>query len=486
MRRIGMAALAALVIGWSAGERAAAELVKYQIPGTSSVVVLRGRYTVLPGGNASYTHPKLGQLKMDSRDVVDHKRLDEPDELFERYERGIKTAEDAMAAADFALRNGLVTKVYECATRAIELDPNNAHAASILDLKQKIDAVDFGDSKQEEEDLRKSVKIGRMRVSLSKHFILLHDTPETFDREKGRRKPRAEERLELLELVYESFLLKFYSRGIELEIPNERLKVVLFNEEADYDRFKLSISPDLASAIGFYDPKTNISYFYDHGSSGGFREIRDLVNDIQQAGADAGRVRDPRAKDLIRLGATLNLLIEIDRENSDIEVVSHECTHQMAGNTGLFPRHIMTPSWVHEGLATYFESPSEAAWSGIGAVNAERLPFYRALAENDPEHSHVDFIVSDEIFDLAGSHSSVLHGYSQAWGLTHFLVEKHFDELMAFYRKLGEMPPDVSLSADLLKELFDEVFESDRETLNIEYHSYMRQLKTEEEVVFGD
>ena len=41
------------------------------------------------------------------------------------------------------------------------------------------------------------------------------------------------------------------------------------------------------------------------------------------------------------------MLVEIERENSDIEVVSHETTHQMAGNTGLLPRNVLIPSWTH-------------------------------------------------------------------------------------------------------------------------------------------
>ena len=102
----------------------------------------------------------------------------------------------------------------------------------------------------------------------------------------------------------------------------------------------------------------------------------------------------------------------------------------MAGNTGLLPRHVRIPSWVHEGLATYFETPNGAMWSGIGAVNESRLSLYRAL-ERDREHSNIGFIVGDQIFDYAGSLGAKLHGYGQAWALTHFLMEKHFDKFIA-------------------------------------------------------
>src|SRR6202008_2671028 len=106
------------------------------------------------------------------------------------------------------------------------------------------------------------------------------------------------------------------------------------------------------------------------------------------------------AKENVQLADTLTMLIEVERENHDIEVVSHEATHQMAGNTGLLPRHVQIPSWVHEGLATYFESPREAAWSGVGAVNESRLRRYRGM-ERDKEHSNIQFITGDQIFDYA-------------------------------------------------------------------------------------
>jgi len=204
---------------------------------------------------------------------------------------------------------------------------------------------------------------------------------------------------------------------------------------------------------------------------------------MQQRKADAQRERGPGAADTVRLADTLTLLVDIAREDSDIEVVSHEITHQMAGNTGLLPRHVRVPSWVHEGLATYFETPNGASWSGIGAVNNSRLELYRVLAP-DREHSNIDFIVGDQIFDYAATHAGTVHGYSQAWGLTHFLMEKHFDRFMAFYRRLGEMPPDLILSAEALTELFDEAFEGhDRRELDAEWHRYMSRLRTDIELI---
>ena len=182
---------------------------------------------------------------------------------------------------------------------------------------------------------------------------------------------------------------------------------------------------------------------------------------------------------------TIELLVGIERENLDIEVVSHEATHQMAGNTGLFPRDVVVPSWVHEGLATYFETPDDAAWSGIGAVNKDRLDLYRVL-ERDRVHSNIDFIVGDQIFDMAATIRGTLHGYGQAWALTHFLMERHFREFITFYRRIGEMPPDVLISPQVLTELFSESFGTDRRSLDSEWRAYMRTLKTDLELILEE
>src|SRR6185436_1598788 len=232
--------------------------------------------------------------------------------------------------------------------------------------------------------------VGRqdMKIKESKHFVLMHDTPDTPTYGKL---TRADERARLLETVYECFLLRFYAYGVELEIPKDRLKVVLFNEYKEYRLFADRLSPELASASGFWDGERNTSVFFDHGTNDLFKALKQISDDLQQKKKDAVRQRDANAASTVRLADTIQMLIEIEREDSDIEVVSHETTHQMAGNTGLLPRHVRIPSWVHEGLATYFEESNGATWGGIGAVNEQRLNRYRAL-ERDREHSNIGFI----------------------------------------------------------------------------------------------
>ena len=95
----------------------------------------------------------------------------------------------------------------------------------------------------------------------------------------------------------------------------------------------------------------------------------------------------------------------------------------------------------------------------------------------------VGMAVFDHHFDYAGNHASRVAGYGQAWALTHFLMERHFDEFIAFYRRLGEMPPEVHFSQEVLTSVFNECVKRNRRSLDSEWRTYMRGLKTDLEII---
>jgi hypothetical protein len=477
--RLSAVAAAALLIT-ACGRPASADVLFYELPGTNLQIVLQGTAGINPGGGAiTFQHAKFGKIYFSTGDS----RIQKVPTLHSQFSRVLgrsgKDADKCMEAAYWALRRGMLPQFYEAVERALAANPQHPRAVLIKKLKAQMDTP-IGDSSAQVEEMRKLVKRRDMKVQQSKHFILMHDTP---DKPVSGKKTRADERLELLETVYESFLLRFYAYGVELEIPRERLKVLLFNEHSQYRIFADRLSPSLSSASGFWSSGNNTAVFFDHGTNEEFKQLKEIADSLQKTKAELLRDRGPATAEIRRLADTLSLLVEIEREDSDIEVVSHEITHQMAGNTGLLPRHVQVPRWVHEGLATYFETPNGATWGGVGAVNNSRLKLYRVLAP-DREHSNVDFIVGDQIFDFAASHGAVVHGYSQAWGLTHFLMEKHFDQFLSFYRLLGEMPPDLPLSPDNLNQIFDKAFAgTSRSEIDAEWHAYMDTLKTDIELI---
>lgn len=482
-RHVRLAAAATMVAGvsgWMAGARA--DVVFYRLPTPGGeTVMLEGTATVNPGGTVTFNHPRFGKIHFDLASTEIKKAPSLLSQFNRILGRAADNADKRMEAAQWALRHGLLPQFYSAVDKTLEANPKHPRGLLIKQLKAKIDAP-LGDSAKQEQELRQLVNRPQMKVKKSKHFILLFDTPETPTRGK---QTRADERLQLLETVYECFLLRFYAYGVELEIPKERLKVVLFNEHQDYKLFADKQSSGLSSASGFWDGETNTSVFYDNGTSEMHKALKEVSDELQRQKVEAIRTRAPNTASVVRTADTISMLVEIEREDSDIEVVSHEATHQMAGNTGLLPRHVRIPTWVHEGLATYFETPDGASWGGIGAVNESRLSLYRAL-ERDREHSNLNFVVGDQIFDYAGSLGATLHGYGQAWALTHFLLERHFDAFLAFYRRLGELPPDTFLSAEIINQIFDEAIGIDRLALDQEWRAYMQSLKTDVELIFEE
>lgn len=490
--------LACAALALTCGQ-AAGDLVEYTVPATTITVVLEGKTSVVPvvGGTPliRFRSPATGELIIEMSEVGDKIECPTTAEQFSRmFNKAKKDPVELMKAGEWALRRGLLPQFRECVKIAHELDPKNEEAKRLANLIEKIDNIDLGESTEQENILR--TKIGalkNMEIRKSKHFILYHNTNKPGKDGKkptSRKSDRAARRLELLENVYESFLFKFYSKGVNLEIPKERLMVVLFDEEKQFRNYAEMLSPSLSMAAGFWSHGDNIAVFYDHGGTEEFKVLQRLNRALQEQKAEAIRLarsgRGGNNADIVRRADALSALFKMWQENEDITVVSHECAHQMAGNTGLLPRYVMVPSWVHEGLATYFECPKDATWSGIGAVNEARLEWYKGLVENQKEYSSLEWIVTDQIFDLGATHASKLHAYGQAWALTHFMLEQHPGEMLSFYDKLGKMPPDIVFSPDTLSKTFDEVIKIDRDKLTREWRDYMDELKTDVEVLKED
>jgi hypothetical protein len=444
-------------------------------------IVLEGTVVFAGAQTVSYTHPNGTKVHFNADRVERIRARTKKQEFDKLFAQAGKDPDKLMKAGLWALKKALPNDFNRAVKKVLQVDPQNQAALLVMDVKQRL-KVPLRANPEAEESFRSILKRGKesMRLEKSEHFMLLTDTPANLtaaERDKGKKMNRAQERLELLERVYESFILLFHAQDVPLDIPQERMMVVLFRDKEDFKDYSESLHPALSSAEGFWHPITNVSYFFDYGSSEEFKVLKKIMDDFHKVKADAIRTKD---RDTINYVKLLDLIMDVERENSDVSVVTHECCHQMAGNTGLFPRRVDNPRWVHEGLATYFEAPSGGTWAGIGAVSTERLVFYNALASHDKMHSSIEFVASDQIFDQSGGiATNVLLGYANAWALTHFLIETYPKELAAFYRMIGDVPPDVQLNPDLLMQIFARAFGSDFKALNEEWRSYMRTIKTD-------
>lgn len=465
-----------------------ADIVLYRLPTKSGqlVVPLEGKATVNPGKTVTFRHATLGNLYMDAKDVSIHQLPHTKDIAREKIEAAEKAKDiDAcFAAAKFCLRVGHLDQFYKAAAAAWRIDPDHPMVKRLVAMKAKVDRPAPINPAQETY-LRNFVNNrADMRVMRSKHYIMLHDTDAT--PHPRTKRTRAEERLRLLEIVYESFMMKFCINGVDLEIPEEPLMVVLFGDHQDYLRFVTLLSPELASTAGFYLLKEKIVFFFDQGTTDDFKELAVISQILKKSRDEAVRTRRPGAKDVIRLSDTVELLLELEQTNEDVSTVSHEASHQLANNTGLFTYGKYTPTWAAEGIGTYFETPRSAAWGGIGAVNEQRLDWYRVLGRF-PAISNIPVIVSDRVFSRAEDGFDQMHAYAQAWALTHFLMEHHFEELMAYYQEVQLLDVDSGdLTEQDLVNVFYKCFAGDPAELERRWKLYMRDLRTDiEQAILG-
>lgn len=460
-----------------------ADIVIYTLPGTDREIVLEGKTTRVAGGFIDYTHPTFGHLTFSSSTVRVIEYPTKAEQFRKQFDRA-KKAEDIdglLEAARFALQRGLLEEFYKVASEAYKLDRDHATVQRLLQARKNI-RVSLGDSEPVIDKIRQLVDRPNMKIETSRHYVLLHDTSS--EKVEKKKLTRAQHRLELLEQVFESYMLKFALEGKVLPPPEAPMMVVLFAEERDYLHYVSLLEPSLANALGFWDSQTNLAVFFDQGSTESMRALQGVAQDLQnqKRQVQQSNVDNRTAGRFAQMTNLIETLTKIASVERDIEVVSHEATHQLAGNTGLIPKGKLALAWAHEGLASYFETPDGGGWGGIGSVNPRRLKWYRLLA-NQTEVANVEFIISDRIFDMAATHEAKVAAYGQAWALTHFLMEHHFEALMRYYEAVSELEVEANspgIPRSRLSSIFRECF-GDVPKLESQWRAYMLQLKPDVE-----
>jgi hypothetical protein len=118
----------------------------------------------------------------------------------------------------------------------------------------------------------------------------------------------------------------------------------------------------------------------------------------------------------------------------NIRTITHELTHQLAFNSGLQRRGATYPFWLTEGLATNFEADS-ADSVGLGRDDGR----YRQRLVEARAGGRV--ITLERLVGMtecpAGSAPAIRDAYAQAWGLFHYLMERHPSALKRYMADLS-------------------------------------------------
>ena len=482
MKRLIPAALSAMALATAAlVGSASADYVVYYLPKSGKGLILEGK---AHKGNGTWTvMHRYGEMVFENTDVDVYPVPKPVIKIHADMKAAQKNGDcDALLALSAkAIRSGEPEYFMKAMNEIQKIDAEHKPSAVGRRIRERLRS-EIPVTDAEEKAIRNIVKEGDMKVLRSEHFIMLTDVTK---RSKGSRESRAHERLKLMENVYIGFMGLFASRGVELVTPRERMMTVYYADRKDFRSMASSLHHNVEGLLGFFQPDINCSFFFDFESDDGAQFISGLAKDIKDLLKEKQREGIWNVKKLARASRMFDVMAEVYRERQDVEVVTHEATHQIAANSKLFPRDVYVPRWVHEGLACYFEAPRDVAWSGVGTVADDRLDQYAGM-KDDKEHCHVDFIMSDKTFKLAANTETMAAAYGPSWALVHFLLERHFEKTMKYFRLLGSIPKKRVLSGDEYSKLFDSVFpKSEREKLNSQWHAYMDTLKTDFEIVVG-
>jgi hypothetical protein len=468
--RIARIALASAICLMLSG-RTVADFVLYPLPEFEQPIVLEGVSKSLPGGQFEFIHP-LGSIVLRSDRATLIKAPSRSD-AFRRLKflaAQSKMASEFLNAAREALRLGLWQDCLECCDQAAKLDPTDPTVRTVEEVRRRM-RTPLPVPHDSETQLRERTGLQTFHFAHSEHYAMLYSTDET--RHGKKKDTRSESRLRLLESVYTSYYLFFALHGFLLEPPSEPLLVLLFAEEQDFQRYSATINPRLVFSGGYWSTRDNMSVFYDQATTPAMKRFTEVSEKLMKQKSFARGTST--SAEVSQHANAVELISRILKDEADIEIVSHEAIHQLAGNSGLMPRDRIASQWAHEGLAAYFETSSSIGRAGVGAVNSSRLLDHRTVSR-DPKRRGIAAIVSDRIFLEARNQLEAVEAYGPAWALTHFMMQTRPQDMMAYYRKVHALSN--TLSDQQRIQIFIDTF-GPIDDLDQAFQTYTASLKTE-------
>jgi hypothetical protein len=225
------------------------------------------------------------------------------------------------------------------------------------------------------------------RIRKRNEYNAASATTEHFEVRTNLGREKAFEFALLLEDFYRQFFrvyIGYYDQvaGAKLLFNQAKLKkkyqVLLFPSQVEYERFvKAEKGNDetIKSRAGFYDPTARSSYFY-----------------------------------------------WTENQDSTLETLYHEVTHQLFAETKEGTRNNDNNNWIVEGIATYMETWKKINGKWLPGVDLQARPLAhaKALLEQKPDWNLKGYVrMGHQEFQAKGSASE---NYSLGAGLSHFFL----------------------------------------------------------------
>ena len=341
------------------------------------------------------------------------------------------------------------------------------------------------------------------------HFLVAFDTSRAL----------VDDLTSRLELTYQAVHRFCKVISFDPKLTTDRLEVIFFDKQAEYDRYAAQMSFPSAGTYGFYHELTHRSAFFNvlndpqflalHASVNTARaslarlqatmdQIRDRRTPVEVEFQDGRRARLTKAQVEREVASARRELETLDGQRAaycgriNQTVVQHEVAHHVLFSVGLNVRGAGNPRWLVEGLACLFETPPDMMGSSFYAINQLRLKDFRAAVAGGATRRQLaaeDFLtavadgrmvplprlISDPALFNARGQRAVVY-YAAAWGLTHYLQRVHTAALAGYLKAVAARPADAEPSAQEETELFEAHFGPLDQTFAERFSNYILKL----------
>jgi hypothetical protein len=333
------------------------------------------------------------------------------------------------------------------------------------------------------------------RVLTKDHYAILHVPNQD----------KIAERLhQRLEQTMAGYYYWFALAGKPLPMPKFQLVAVLAENEAKFDALHQLFDSLPLNSDGFYAGFDNVMILSAVRRDAPYKAFKTHVQDLEKQLKEQGLSFDKLVRgdaltkkqselrpEFLAYARAVAVADQAAAEEGEISTITFEAVQQLASASGLLPRNVLVPQAVRAGLASFFATPRSSSelnlpslWTGIGGQHWVYLPVFRKLLDAEKEKDarvrweergettnypieklSILSIIADEDFGAADRANKGENFFkktkaeAEAWAVTYFLAQKKLEPFRRFYDELAQMPRDMELPAEVVKQAFARAFD---------------------------
>jgi hypothetical protein len=397
-------------------------------------------------------------------------------------------AEAVQKLAKFALELGLIDEFEATMDELEKLDKGNPKAAAYRKVK---DALTKPAGKPDLAPWKMKVLDGYKPAELpGSRFTLLH-TLASDDA------PAVKTTVARLDRGMKAYYYWWAFREMPLPVPEKRLVSVLMDSADDFTRLDRQAATGPVIADSFHSQHSGLAVFLNarrdapyhnleenakaHWTNGWHRT--EILHQKQGNTRGVPRAQKPDLETILEVKTKALLLKALEMEWGRT-ATTHEVARELVFASGLLPRGVQAPEWALFGIGSFFETPLQSPWQGVGVGSPYWWPRFKdyldagAYGEMKEGPNKIKAqtrllqeVVTGELFrprpspvgekeeDLRKRQQSELrHARAAAWALMYYLMQTNLQGVRDFFAELARQPRDIALDGPVVLECFAKAF----------------------------